>query len=114
MTSILYRRKTDMSKSQKVRLLADCFAYHKGIDTETDEQLLPKTFKNICPSVELKYLTRAPAGGGTVKNLSANAPNQAQSLSMLTTAEWSPGNIIGVDIPPVQDPDDLANQAAVL
>ena len=115
MTSILYRRKTDMSKSQKVRLLADCFAYHKGIDNETDEQLLPKTFKkfvtDICPSVELKYLTRAPAGGGTVKNLSA------QSLSMLTTAEWNPGNIIGVsyvDIPPQQDPDDPANQAAVL
>ena len=70
-----------------------------------------------CPSVKLKYLTRAPAGGGTVKNLSANAPNQAQTLSLLTTAEWNPANIIGVsyvDIPPLQDPDDPANQAAVL
>ena len=105
-----------MSKSQKVRLFAECFVNFREIENEADELLLPKTFKEFvtelphCPSVKLKYLTRAPPGGGTVKNLSANAPNQAQSLSMLTTAEWNPGNIIGVsyvDIPPLQDPTIL-------
>ena len=45
--SAIRSKKNNMSKSEKVRLFAECFANFREIENEADELLLPKTFKEF-------------------------------------------------------------------